>query len=94
MLYAIVINMLVLFCYCYFGQSATESFERMADCIYNDLKWPELPAPLQKHTILMIANMQQTIYYHGLRVITLDLNTFIHVSSNSLKVYCMNLFNF
>ena len=67
-----------LFFYCYFGKLATESYEMMADCIY-DMDWYELPNGLQKYFILMIANMQKLIYYDGSGVAKLELGTFLKV---------------
>ena len=69
-----------LFSYCYFGMLATESFEKISDCIYLEMNWQGLSLNLKKYCILMIGNMQWPLYYHGFNVITLDLNTFIRVS--------------
>lgn len=62
-----------LFIYCYLGKLSTESYAKMADCVYNIIG-------LQKHYILMIANMQKPLYYHGFGVIYLELETFTRVS--------------
>lgn len=70
-----------LFMYCYFGRVATESFENMADTLYES-KWRELPNGLQKFFILMIACMQQPLYYHGFNVAYLNLQTFCKVKSH------------
>lgn len=72
----------VLLPYCYFGRVTTESFAQMCDCMY-DLNWPHLPLELQKSVILMIANMQQPMFYHGFGIVTLDLNTYVRVSKGS-----------
>ena len=79
MLMGLMVGIMILFPYCYFGKLATESFEKMFDCTY-DLSWPDLPLEQQKSVILMLANMQRPIYYHGFKIATLDLNTFILVS--------------
>lgn len=68
-----------LFLYCYFGRLATESFEKMAECLYCDLIWQKLPIKFQKYLIVMIVNMQKSIYYHGFGYIHLELRTFINV---------------
>lgn len=73
-------GMVILFLFCYFGALATESFEEMADSLYES-NWPELPVALQKYFIVMIGNMQRTLHYHGFEVASLDLNTFISVRS-------------
>lgn len=80
-LFALSFGMIVLFFYCYFGKMATDSFGNIADCIYYEMKWQKLPLALQKCISLMLRNMQKPIHYHGFDVITLDLRTFTHVSS-------------
>lgn len=70
-----VTNLLI---YCFFGKLATESFAKMSDCVYN-MDWHELPIGLQKYLILMIANMQKPLYFHGFGVINLNLETFTKV---------------
>lgn len=67
-----------LFLYCFLGKLATDSFEEMADCLYNS-NWMVLPVQLQKYLIIMIENIQQPICYHGFKIINLDLITFITV---------------
>ena len=58
---------------------ATESFEKMSDCVF-DMDWYELPIGLQKYYVLMIEIIQKPHYYHGFRVIYLNLETFTRVS--------------
>lgn len=70
-----------LFLYWYFGKRSTEYFEEMANCLYES-NWPKLSIKLQKYLILMIANMQKPIYYHGLSIANLDLKTFNQVRIN------------
>lgn len=67
-----------LFLYCYFGKRSTESFEEMANCLYES-NWTKLPVALQRYYILMIANMQKPLCYHGFLIKSLDLGTFIRV---------------
>lgn len=66
------------FLYCYFGKSATDSYAKMADRLFES-DWQKLPIELQKYLILMIANMQRPLYYHGFGIAALDLETFIKV---------------
>lgn len=73
-----IVNVMLLFVYCYFGKLATDSYRKMSDCVY-DLNWQELPLRLRKY-IILITNMQKTIYYHGFEVAVLNLNTFFRVS--------------
>lgn len=69
----------LLFLYCYFGKIATDSFEAMADTLY-DTDWTALPIELQKFLIIMIGSAQQKLYYHGFGIVNLDLATFVTVS--------------
>lgn len=73
-----IIGTSVLFLYCFFGQMASESYDKMCDCVY-DLNWQKLSPNLQKYLVLMIASMQRPLYYHGFVVVTLDLNLFVRV---------------
>lgn len=68
-----------LFLHCYFGELATESYDKMAESL-NDINWTELPIETQKYIILMTANMQRPLHYHGFNVAVLDLKTFSTVS--------------
>lgn len=86
-----------LFMYCYFGRVATESFENMADTLYES-NWRELPNGLQKYFILMIACMQQPLYYHGFNVAYLNLQTFckvkalVNISSKQMEWNCIETY--
>ncbi|XP_055308954.1 odorant receptor 67d-like [Sitodiplosis mosellana] len=72
----VLIGFSTLFLYCYLGKVATESFEKMANYLYYEVNWHELPIELQRYFILMIANIQKPLYYHGFSIITLKLETF------------------
>lgn len=65
-----------LFLYCYFGKLATES--QNSWCLY-ETNWQNLPLDLQKYFILMIANVQKPLHYHGFKIAVLDLETFTNV---------------
>lgn len=58
----------------------TDSYEKMAERLFES-NWQRLSIDLQKYFILMIANMQRPIRYHGGGVIALNLETFGNVSS-------------
>lgn len=58
---------------------ATESYEQMADRLFES-KWPDLPVYLQKYFIVMIANTQKPIYYHGFGVANMKMETFCGVN--------------
>lgn len=68
-----------LFIYCCFGEWATRNYDQMSECLYYDSNWFNLPNKLQKYLVLMIANMQKPMYYHGFEVAIMDLQTFILV---------------
>lgn len=70
-----------IFLYCFFGQMASRSYEKMADSLY-EFDWHKLPVNLQKHVILMIANTQQPLFYDGFGVVVLNLETFTSVSDS------------
>lgn len=76
-----------LLLYCYFGKMASESYEKMAHCLFES-KWYEHPLLLQKYFILMIGNSQRRIYYHGFGIAVLQLETF----SSVIKIY-KSIFN-
>ena len=67
-----------LFLYCYFGTLATESYENMADCIFES-NWLKLPVDSRKYLIVMIANAQRRIYYHGFGLAYLRMMTYTSV---------------
>lgn len=69
-----------LFVYCFFGKLATESFEKMAYCLYES-NWYGLSVDLQKNFILMIENAQIPIFYHGFEMLVLNLETFTQVNT-------------
>lgn len=67
-----------MYLYCHFGQLSTESYEKMSDTLYES-NWPKLSVTIQKHIIVMIANMQKPRYYSGFGMVNLHLGTFINV---------------
>lgn len=78
---AVMLSGSIMFLYCYFGEMATESYEKLTDSLYEG-NWQELKPDLQKYIILMIANAQRPLYYHGFEVAILSLNTFAKVSQS------------
>lgn len=68
-----------IFLYCFFGIMASESFEGMADSIYN-ANWPSIPFKLHKNILIMMLNTQQPLYYEGFGILILNLQTFSSVS--------------
>lgn len=65
--------------FCYYGVLASESFEQMADSLFES-NWLELPVELQKYFVIMIANMQNPLFYNGFGVFDVNLTSFISVS--------------
>lgn len=81
-----MICVFVLLTYCFLGTLATDSYQNYADLLY-ETHWYKLPLNLQKLYILMIANAQKPIYYHGFGIIQLKLNIFIKVMiQNSISL--------
>lgn len=80
----ITVGVSILFLYCYFGKVATESYEKMVDCMYES-NWNELSPHLQKYIVVMMANAQRTIYYHGFGVAVLNLGTFTKVRDTTFQ---------
>lgn len=68
-----------IFVYCYYGLMATESYEDMAQCLFES-NWRKLSVELQKYIILMIQNTQRSLYYHGFEIFILNLETYLKVS--------------
>lgn len=77
--FAFAISASNIFVYCYFGKMATESYRDMANCLF-EANWHEYPVEIQKYFILFIANAQKPVYYHGSKIVTLDLEMFTRVS--------------
>lgn len=67
-----------LLLYCFLRKTATESYSKNAECLY-DFNWTRLPLDLQKYLIIMIQNGQVELLYHGFNIIHLNLVTFSNV---------------
>lgn len=72
------IGLTILFVYCNSEKRASESFVKMADCLY-DVNWYELPPSTQKCFIIMIRSAQKPLFYHGFGILILDLETMTKV---------------
>lgn len=70
-----------LFVYCYFGKMATESYEKMGDCLYES-NWIELSPKLQKYLVIIIGNTHKPVYYSGFGLVVLNLLTFNKVGQS------------
>lgn len=85
----LIMSLMNLFCYCFYGKSATEYYLHFADLLCES-KWYELPVKLQKSLILTIANAQEPLYYHGFNIVYLNLETFTKVSDSITYVQHFN----
>lgn len=66
------------FLYCFYSKNTTENFLKMSDHLFGS-NWQQLSPDLQKYFILMIANMNKPLFYHGSGIVVLDLETFRNV---------------
>lgn len=75
------------FLYCYFGNLSTESFLRIPDWLYAS-KWYNLINDQQKFYIMMIANSQRSLFFHGFGLANLTLETYSTVFDfNEFKIF-------
>ena len=87
---ASVLTVSILNFYFYFGNIATESYERMCDSVF-EMNWQKLPLRLQKYVVIMIANMQKPLYYHGFQIVNLEFVTFAGVSLNKTSLCILKI---
>lgn len=80
LLLAVLVGVASLYCYCYYGKIATESYEEMTNRLYES-NWYEHSTHLQKYFIVMLGNMQKPLHYHGSGIAVLNLETFTTVKS-------------
>lgn len=71
------------FLYCYFGNLSTESFLRVPAWLYSS-GWNDLTNTQQKFYIMMIANSQRPLLFHGFGLANLTLETYSKVSLYSI----------
>lgn len=76
----------VIFCYC--GAMTTDIFAKYVDRFY-EVHWYDLPVPLQKHLIIIIANLQRPFDYRGFGMVTLNLVTFVNVKLNTYTIHIL-----
>lgn len=87
-LIAILTGTPTLFAYCYFGKMSTDSYAKMADCLY-ECNWIDLSPNLQKYFVIMIGNAQMSINYHGFNITVLNLETFTKTFRAVFSCYMM-----
>lgn len=69
----------LVFCYC--GAMTTDNFSKYVDRLY-EIQWYNLPVPLQKQLIIIMANLQRPLFYQGFGMVTSNLSTFVNVKFN------------
>lgn len=67
-----------LFLYCFYGHSAHDVYFKLSKH-YFEANWLSLSPDLQKFFVMLIANAQRPLFYHGSSLAHLNLNTFLKV---------------
>lgn len=89
-----IVNVSIFWSYCYFGRLATGNYEKMSDSLY-DTDWHEIPVRLQKYYVVMLANIQRPVQYHGFGVAILNLETFCKVRNGLERIsFRTNIYSF
>lgn len=70
-----------MFLYCYFGGRASIDIISYPNLLFQS-SWFKLPTEYQKFIVVMIANAQIPLHYHGFGMARLNLATFAAVISN------------
>ena len=74
-----------LYFYCYYGNRASNDYSQMAHILFES-NWNEQSVEVQKFIKMMIANAQRPLFYHGLRIVHLDLQTYLKMRTFSIYV--------
>lgn len=86
--YMILMSLLVsganLYLYCYYGDRSTRNFDQMAHVIFQS-NWNERPVEIQKFFKMMIANAQRPLFYHGLYIFHLNLETYLKLLKSVIR---------
>lgn len=77
-----------LFLYSFYGQLAHDIYMSIADAFYES-NWVILPYDLQKYFIVMLANAQRPLFYHGFGIAPLNLRTFLGVRKYNIYTDCI-----
>lgn len=72
-------NVFWLYFHCLLGKVLTDWFNQLPNHLFYS-KWYKSTNELQKFFILMIQNAQQPLFFEGLGIYTLNLQSFSHVS--------------
>lgn len=73
-LFGLILALLILSGYCFYGNEIYENNMQMAYCLYES-NWYKLPNDLAKMYIVMIANCQQPRFYHGFNIVNMEMET-------------------
>lgn len=94
MIFAVTISGMTLFLYCYYGKYATDCQAAFALSAY-EMDWINFPIEFQRYFILIIANAQLPLSYHGYGIVDLNLETFAKVSLIFVEfvIFLMNFFS-
>lgn len=78
-LMSLLVSSANLYFYCYYGNRSTNDYAKMAQLLFES-NWNEQPVELQKFFKMMISNAQRPLFYHGFRMVHLNLETYLKVS--------------
>lgn len=74
-----VLNIFWIFVHCLMGKLVTSGFDQLPNHLFHS-RWYQSPIELQKYSILLLANTQKSLRFHGFKTYVLDLETFARVS--------------
>lgn len=77
-LMALLVSGANLYFYCHFGNRTTSDYSQMTHILFES-NWIEQPVELQRFIKMMIANAQRPLFYHGSRIVNLNLETYLKV---------------
>lgn len=87
------------FTFCYCGAMTAYSFSKYVDRLYETHRY-NLPVQLQKHLIIIMANLQRPRFYQGFGMVVSNLTIFVNAKLNIYKnlktflLHCVYLFYF
>lgn len=78
-------NIGIAYLQCLLGKMITERFARMPNHLFEHTNWYRLPNKLQKYFLLMIANTQKPLFFDGLGMFIVNLETFTTVRRKAAR---------
>lgn len=76
----VIVSLTWPFIMCYSATQATYAMSHIADVVYNDSNWPDLPLDVRGYITLLMARSQVTLYFTGFTIVRCTLETFMRVS--------------